>query len=193
MEKLKALKGIIFDLDGTLVQSNLDFYWLRGQVGCPQGTDILYHIDTLGQESREKAHQIVKDHEISDARTAIWIDGAEPFVKTLKQANFPMAIVTRNCRQATNIKLKNNQVPIEYVLTREDGPAKPNPTTLNMIQRRWQIPASQLAYVGDYLYDVEAAISAGMIACLYAPEEIPSYAGRADFVFSDFGELADAL
>lgn len=193
MKKLNAIKGIIFDLDGTLVQSNLDFQYLRDQVGCPQGTDILEYIDSLEQNDREKAHRVVKDYEMSDAQQASWIEGAQSLVLTLSKNDFPMAIVTRNCRQATRLKLQNNEVPIDFVLTREDGPAKPDPTSLMMIQAQWQVAAEDLAYVGDYLYDVEAAIHAGMIACLYAPEEKPHYAAKADFVFSHFQELADAL
>lgn len=193
MHKLKAVKGIIFDLDGTLLHSALDFAWLRQQLGCPHGEDILVHIDTLEEEHQRHAHQLVKQHEIEDAFNAKWIEGAQGFVTKLLASGVPTAIVTRNCREATKIKLTNNNVPIDMVITREDGPAKPDPATLLTIQKKWQVPSSQLAYIGDYLYDVQAAINAGMVSCLFAPKSLPDYANLADVVFTDYKELAELL
>ena len=193
MQKFKAVKGIIFDLDGTLLHSDLDFAWLRQQLGCPHGEDILTHINTLEGEHQRQANQLVKQHEIDDALNAKWIDGAQGFVTKLLASGMPTAIVTRNCREATNIKLTNNNVPIDMVITREDGPAKPDPATLLSIQKQWQMPSSQLAYIGDYLYDVQAAINAGMVSCLFAPQTLPDYAELADIVFADYEELAEML
>ena len=73
-----------------------------------------------------------------------------------------MAIVTRNCREATAIKLANNAIPIDIVLTREDAPAKPDPTALLMVARQWQLNAEDCLYVGDFIYDQLAAENAGM-------------------------------
>lgn len=193
MEKLKNVKGIIFDLDGTLLHSYLDFKWLRQQLDCPDGIDLLTHIETLDEQAQLRAIDIVKQHEIEDAEKSVWIDGASEFVDKLVASGMPTAIVTRNCREATKIKLSNNSVPIETVITREDGPAKPDPTTLIGLGRKWQIPSTELAYIGDYLYDIQAAMRADMIACLFAPAGLPDYAHLADVVFSDYKELANIL
>ena len=163
MIEINNARGVIFDLDGTLVSSTLDFALIRQQIGCPENTDLLSFIDAMPIESeRDQAAQIVLQHELDDARNATWLSGAREFVSRLVQQQLPMAIVTRNCIQATAIKLHNNQVPIDLVITREDAPAKPQPDALLMVAQEWQLPPEQLLYVGDYVYDELAAQNAGM-------------------------------
>ena len=83
-------------------------------------------------------------------------------VDAVIKADLPVAIVTRNCKQATALKISNNQIPISTVLTRECAPAKPDPTALLMIAGQWQIAPAHILYVGDYIYDQQAAENAGM-------------------------------
>lgn len=189
MHKLKEAKAIVFDLDGTLLESNLDFAMLRAVTGCPQGKDILEYVETLSEPDQASANALIKQHEIEDARCASWIKGARGFLNLLMGNKTPVAIVTRNCREAVSIKLENNQVPIQRVVTREDGPAKPDPSTLLLLSKEWKLPPSDIVYIGDYLYDVQAAVNAGMLSGLFAPDGIPYYAHLADFVFSDYVEL----
>lgn len=39
--QIEAIKGVIFDLDGTLVSSELNFSLIKAQVGCPADQDLL--------------------------------------------------------------------------------------------------------------------------------------------------------
>lgn len=166
------VKGVIFDLDDTLVKSSLDFKLLKTHIGCPLNCDILTFIDRLPPEKAHKARQIVYQHEIDDARTSNWLPGASDFVKKALNHGLPLAIVTRNCLDATKIKITTNKIPIDFIITREDAPPKPNPTALNFIAQKWNLDSSKLAYIGDYHYDIEAAHNANMQAWLY------SYSGQ---------------
>ncbi|MBU3023651.1 HAD family hydrolase [Aestuariibacter sp. A3R04] len=160
---LTGIKGVIFDLDGTLVESALDFTKMRAAIGCPPGQDILAFIDTLPTKAQQtQAHNAILQHELNDARTANWLDNGKAMVTRVQQAQLPMAIVTRNCKEATAIKIHNNGIPITTVLTRECAPPKPDPTALLMIAEQWQLPPADLLYVGDYIYDQQAAENAGM-------------------------------
>jgi HAD superfamily hydrolase (TIGR01509 family) len=188
--QVEAIHGVIFDLDGTLVSSDLDFLLIKAQVGCPPEEDLLDHIAQLPSAyMREEAMNIVHQHELLDAQNASILPGVSEAVAALKAKNIPMAIVTRNFDKAAAIKLQNNPLPIDTVLTRSDAPAKPNPSALNAIATLWNINADNLLYVGDYLYDIQAAHNANMRACLYAPEVTPPYADQADYVLHDFFEL----
>ena len=160
---LSGIKGVIFDLDGTLVESSLDFTKMRIDVGCPQDQDILTYVDAIAcNETKANAHNAILQHELDDAQNAKWLPIGKAMVEKVQAHNLPMAIVTRNCRQATSIKLANNNIPIDYVLTREDAPAKPDPTALLMVANTWQLQPEDCLYVGDFIYDQQAAENAGM-------------------------------
>ena len=165
--QVEAIQGVIFDLDGTLVSSELDFSLIKAQIGCPCEQDLLDYIAQLPSPyMREEAMNIVHQHELQDAQFATILPGVTEAVNALKVKNIPMAIVTRNFDKAAAIKLQNNPLPIETVLTRSDAPAKPDPSALNAIATLWNINASNLLYVGDFLYDIQAAHNANMRACL---------------------------
>ncbi|MFT5277514.1 MAG: HAD superfamily hydrolase (TIGR01509 family) [Glaciecola sp.] len=162
------MKGIIFDLDDTLVKTNLDFGAIKHDIACPSNEDILTFIGNIACPSmKSRAHNTVLEHELHDALTSTWLPGAQEFVQAAIQQDLPLAIVTRNCREATNIKIKNNEISIKQVITREDAPAKPDPTALLKIAAQWDIDVKHIAYVGDYIYDIQAAHNAEMQAWLY--------------------------
>ncbi len=166
--QFSKVKGIIFDLDDTLVTTNLDFAAIKRAIGCPKSADILTFIQNLACEERKAAaNQVVLEHELHDAQTSFWLPGAEAFVALAKLHALPLAIVTRNCRQATAIKLNNNRIGIDHVITREDAPPKPDPTALLSIASSWQIKPAEIAYLGDYIYDIQAAHNAEMQAWWY--------------------------
>jgi HAD superfamily hydrolase (TIGR01509 family) len=188
--QVEAIHGVIFDLDGTLVSSELDFSLIKAQIGCPDNEDLLDFIAQLPSPyMREEAMNIVHQHELLDAQHATLLPGVSEAIALLNERNIPMAIVTRNFDKAAALKLKNNPLPISTVLTRSDAPAKPDPSALNAIATLWNISQDNLLYVGDYLYDIQAAHNANMRACLYAPNETPPYADQADYVLHDFYDL----
>ncbi|WP_018982435.1 HAD family hydrolase [Salinimonas chungwhensis] len=155
--------GVIFDLDGTLVESSLDFTQIRKEIGCPAEVDILTFIDEISDETlRNKAAAFVIEQELSDARGARWLSNGKALVEASREQGVPMAIVTRNSRPATRIKIQTNQIPIAKILTREDAPPKPDPTALLNIAAEWGFCPSRCLYVGDFEYDRIAAERAGM-------------------------------
>ena len=151
---LTGVKGVIFDLDGTLVESSLNFTKMRDDVGCPHDQDILTFVDALScVRTKANAHNAILRHELEDAQNAKWLEIGKAMVEKVQAHNLPMAIV---------IKVANNGIPIDYVLTREDAPAKPDPTALLMVANTWQLQPEDCLYVGDFIYDQQAAENAGM-------------------------------
>jgi len=160
---LRDIEGVIFDLDGTLVESELDFSAMRKHLGCPPGTDVLTFIESLPDaRDRQQAHDYIVEQELADAQQARWLEQGKQILETALLQSLPVAIVTRNCRQASRIKIENNNIPVQLVLTREDAPAKPDPTALLQVARQWGIAPEKCMYVGDFLYDEQAAKRAGM-------------------------------
>ncbi len=161
------VRGIIFDLDDTLVHANLDFAAIKREISCPGEADILEFVSSLAEGERQAAEQVILDHELKDAECSRLINGAFEFILEAQKSDLPLAIVTRNCRAASNIKINSHKLPIDLVFTREDAAAKPDPDALLQIAKIWQLPVGDLAYIGDYKYDIEAAHNANMQAWLF--------------------------
>jgi len=163
---VKELRGVIFDLDGTLVSSRLDFPAIKREIGCPQDTDVLVFLKALPEDTRREAMQVIHRHELLDAQCCDWMPGARAFVEACIEHNMPMAIVTRNSHRSSRVKIERNAIPIDRIVTREDSKPKPDPTALLQIAHDFGLPPHDMLMVGDYRYDLEAGRNANMKSCL---------------------------
>ncbi|WP_245807622.1 HAD family hydrolase [Cognaticolwellia beringensis] len=190
---MNTLLGVIFDLDNTLVSSTLNFQQIRADLGCDNDIDLLDFVDALPEEQRIIANNLVVKYEINDALNAKNLLGTEELLALLAQLDIPCAIVTRNCREAALIKIKNNNLNIELLFTRADHKAKPAPDALLHLSALWQIKPENLLYVGDYLYDLQAAKNANTMSCLVTHGDTLEYASLANIVVNELTELSDVI
>ncbi|WMS86863.1 HAD family hydrolase [Pleionea litopenaei] len=187
------LKGFIFDLYGTLVESKLNFSAIKAELGCPAEQDLIDFMKQLPPSQRNLAEKTVEEYEWQDALDSRIIPGVREFLSWLQQHNIACALVTRNSRRATEHKLKSNNLSFDIVLTRECAPPKPNPDALLSILRQWQVSANEVAYVGDYRYDIEAAHNAQMLAFFFGSLPFPDYARQAQLSFACWHKLPEQL
>ena len=190
---LKNVRGFIFDLDGTLVTSSLDFTLIKAEIECPDHEDVLTYIKHLSDEQRVWAMDIVHRHEREDAESCEWIAGAEDFIEACRVRDIPMAILTRNSAFSSQIKIERNQIPISYLVTRECSKPKPDPTALYDIANRFELPTQHMMMVGDYRYDLEAGRNADMPTCLINFDQLPDYAELADVAFPHFSMFHQSM
>lgn len=192
--QLQHIKAVVFDLDGTLVDSALNFAAICDDIGWPHGTPLL---ETLARVTdlteRGRIEQIICQHELQGARQACWMPGAEECLQALIKADIPLALLTRNMRAATQLTIERLQIPIQRVLTREDCAAKPDPAGLLQFAAQLQLPVQQMIYVGDYIFDIQTAANAGMASCLYLNPHNQHFAAQANWSFNHFNQLSAAL
>ena len=191
----KLIKGVIFDLDGTLIDSQLNFDQMRNDLGIKDNMPVLEFIEQhKDQEFQKWAHQVVLDHEMKGAKNSVWINGALNFIEEVQNNDLPTAILTRNCRQAVDIMIEKHRIPIESVLTREDCLPKPNPAGLIQIYKEWKLKAQEILYVGDFYFDLETARRANTLFALYVnSQQQPDFAQEADYVFNNYSDLAKKI
>jgi phosphoglycolate phosphatase len=184
-----SVRGVIFDLDGTLVDSGLDFPQIRRDMGLPESEPILEALAAIPPGERlEHCLRILDRHEQEAAERATVMPGVRDLLAALDARNVPQAVLTRNSRSSTNRVLTRLGLNFACVLTRDDVPPKPDPAGLLQICSLWNTPVAEVLFVGDYLYDIHCGRNAGMRTILFAPKGAPHYSSLADFCVSDFVE-----
>lgn len=185
------LRGVIFDLDGTLVDSGLDFPAIRREMGLKEGTPILEGLaEVLPGAHLDHCLRVLDRHEAEAAERATLMPGARELLDSLTSRGIPQAVLTRNSRTCAHRVLKRLDVSLSCVLTREDAPPKPDPCGLLTICAMWNASVSDVVLMGDYLHDINCGRNAGMRTILYAPKGAPYYSHLADFCVSSFADAA---
>lgn len=189
-----SIKAIVFDLDNTLVSSNMDFKWLREQIGCPLDSDLLSFVDTLKcPVETEQANAMILQHELDDAQHSTPMPGCMKLLDFINANQLQTAIITRNCEQAAKQKVAHNQLDISRIISREHYPPKPAPDSLIALAKEWSLRAHQILYVGDYLYDLQAAYNANMPSCLVTHGQRAQFADHASLVVEYLDDIIDAI
>jgi len=188
--------GIIFDMDGTLVDSGLDFAAMRCEMGLPDGEPLLEAIAELPDAQARRCWQILERHESEGADRATLIEGVSEFLAELHRRRWPTAVLTRNSREMTAATLRRFGLRFDTVMTRDDGPIKPDPASIHAICAKWNLHPNQAVMIGDYRFDIEAGRRAGTRTVLYTkgrdPADIP-YAAGADYVLRSFFDYRELL
>lgn len=171
------LRGVVFDMDGTLTKPNLDFAEMYGRCGVPMEKDLLAEIALMSVEQRAAAESVIEEMEAEGRRTLELMPGAVQLASFLQRNEVPMAIVTRNSaatlehfysalwepaglRAFSPAISRDGEVvlpgggasssAVDAALPVELQP-KPHPAALIAIARRWEValPSESLLMVGD--------------------------------------------
>ncbi len=186
----RRFAAVLFDLDGTLADTALDFTAIRADIGVPEGIGILeYLADMEDAAHAERGRQRLHAFEMRGALAAQWIDGAEALLQRLASAGVPTGILTRNSLAAVAATRRVLALPVDCILTREDCSPKPDPQGLLMLSQRLNVAPRDCVYVGDFVYDLQAASNAGMAACLLRNAGNGRFAEQADLVIDHLSEL----
>jgi HAD superfamily hydrolase (TIGR01509 family) len=184
-----TVRGVVYDLDGTLVDSGLDFPAMRREMALPEGVPILEALAEIPPGERlDACLRVLARHEDEGAERATLMAGAGELVAHVASQNIPQAIFTRNSRRCATRMLKRVGLEFPWVVCREDGPPKPHPAGLLKLCEVWKANPADVLFVGDYLHDINAGRAAGVRTVLFASGELPHYAPLADFCISSFDE-----
>ena len=169
---MSRITFLIFDLDDTLIHSNIDYATMKKRITnlfepneLPQSNLTIKEMLERFQNNPSilrKAYDIIESMESVSATQAEPILYAEQIPGFLKEVNLRSAILTNNSRSSVSRYLQNNKFNylhnIGPIITRDDISAmKPDPAGLNYILDKFQLKPSEVLFVGDSFIDAEAA------------------------------------
>jgi HAD superfamily hydrolase (TIGR01509 family) len=181
---LKDIKGAIFDMDGTLIDSmwvwdKIDVDYLKTK-GFDLPSDLrkaiehltmretaLYFKERFGiQDTIEEIYAKWNDMAFYEYSTTIRLkDGAKEYLNFLKNKNIKLAIATSNSRLLAEAALKNNDI-YEYfdaIITGDDiMVSKASPDIYILAAEKIGLSPRECAVYEDILIAIKSAKSAGM-------------------------------
>jgi phosphoglycolate phosphatase len=209
---LRAPRALVFDLDGTLVDSRLDIaaacnhaLVASGRRALPEATIAGFVGDgatmllarAFGEDadSRAVAEALPAFHGYYAAHAAVhtrWMRGAVELLEAL--APTPLALATNKPRQATLALLAALAATSRFgsIYCGGDGPLKPAPEAILRALAPLGVPARDAWVIGDGLQDVGAARASGAscVAVLGGfTEEGRLRAAGADVVVGSLAEV----
>lgn len=185
---LGPLLGIVFDLDGTLIDSSHDYLRMRREViriaearGVMPGhlsaretiPKILENaLSELSLAGVSEGDRFRFEGEVNDAIDKIELEalprtkprpGAVPLLRTLTERGYRLAILTRSSEAFCRAALQRTGLREFFpnLRTRSSpGPAKPSPESLLLLLKEMGVALDRAVYVGDHPFDGECATRA---------------------------------
>jgi N-acetyl-D-muramate 6-phosphate phosphatase len=212
----QKIRAVIFDLDGTLLDTAPDFVLvvnkLRQEYELPAlDADAIRKQVSNGARALVKlAFQLNEDHPEFEIRRLRLLDlylqhiadytrpfvGIESLIKTLEQHNIVWGIATNKPARYTNplIQALNMQpAPVSVICPDHVARAKPDPESLFLISQQLNCSPEEIIYVGDHLRDIECGKSAGCITIAaaygYIDEEDSAENWQADHLVNSAEDI----
>lgn len=173
------IKGIVFDLDGTLVDSlsttfdafNHGISQHGGRLHTPH--EIMAHFGTgetqifaklVGREKADQAYETFRAYVDQNIHRVPLHPGAGELLERLKSQGVPISIFTGRSWDTTELILTHHGLLDRFVTVVADdhvGHSKPSPEGLHLALSRMKLEPGQVLFVGDSAMDIRAAHSAG--------------------------------
>jgi phosphoglycolate phosphatase len=182
-----ARRGVLFDLDGTLLDTIDDIVEALNEsltlLGCPthpaaacrmfvgEGVERLLARALPGErQDRETILRGVRLFDEAYARswnrhTRVY-DGIPELLDGLSSRRIPMAVLSNKPHRFTRMAVGHFLGRWEFDPVQgaaDDVPRKPDPTGALSVARRMGLPSGEMVYLGDSSVDMRTAIGAGML------------------------------
>lgn len=186
------IKAVIFDLDGTLKEFNLDIRGCRTKIiklltqrGFSRSLfslnesafDMLKKVkkSPITEDGKKRdfakikdmVFSVVEEFELEAARTAKIFEDIPETLKALRDMKLKIALCTISSEKTTNYILKRFHLEqfFDAVITRESVfEVKPHPTHLEAALDALKVRSQEAVLVGDSVKDIECAVQLNVLA-----------------------------
>jgi HAD superfamily hydrolase (TIGR01549 family) len=185
---LQDLEACVFDMDGTIIDSDYDWQAIRSALGL-SGVSILDDLNNLMGEEKEtkwaKLHQIERDATL----LACVKPGASDLLSLLASRGIKTALVTNNSAENVAYLLEKFGLAFDTIITRDSGLYKPSGAPITEAVRRLGVSLDRTLCVGDSAYDIMACRDAGCRWVCILFDETARFSPLADLDFPDIEGL----
>jgi phosphoglycolate phosphatase len=181
---MESIEAVIFDMDGTLVNSVYDWPEIRRRLGVT-GASIIDDLNALEEPDRTRRWAELEDIEAEATSRATMHEGARDLLALLTDHSLPAALVTNNSAANTRRLLDRFSFDFEVVVTRDSGLWKPSGAPITEAARRLGVAPERCLGVGDSHYDNMAAREAGLGRICVLHDGSGRRDGEIDLEFDD--------
>ncbi len=204
--------GVLFDIDGTLVDTNYlhAVSWADAFRSCGYdvATSQLHHL--IGQGSDRLVSSVLgaDDRAVSEAHSDFYrphlhhlraFTGAADLIRKVKATGATVVLATSASKADAQylVEAIDAADAVDVVITNDDvDTSKPDPDIVDAALRSGDLDAANCVFVGDSVWDVEAAERAGLSCiCVLTGgiDECALRAAGAAEIYPDVATLADRL
>lgn len=157
------LEAALFDMDGTLVSSELDFEAIHREAGIESGLPILEHMETADEAEAMRITRVLEEHEERAAEKCLLADGVKEVFAELERLGVKRCILTRNSRKSAATAVRRHGLHVDAVVAREDAPPKPSPEPVYLACGKLGASPARSMVIGDYKFDIQSGKNAGAL------------------------------
>lgn len=192
---LRAIRGVLFDMDDTLVTSTLDFALMRSRLGILPTQDIIKTMRSWTGAKREEAEQIVRELEDAAKASAAPHAGAHDVLAFLASRKIPTAIITRNNADPLNHVIAAHFAahPFSPLLHRDSCAPKPHPEGFLLAASEWGVDPRDCMIVGDHGDDLRCGKDGGGVSVLVRRGHNEKFEKDADIVVNSLDEIVELI
>jgi len=191
------IKGIIFDLDGTLVRLPIRYEIIFKKLQNLFNTQDEFKplIPTILEKANndtkllQQAFDLICEEEILAANNFEVIDGATDVLNYFKKRNYSLSLVTMQCMKAAKLVLDKMQISELFfsIITRDDSNQRP--IQIKKSVEILSLTPEKVMVIGDRIHDVKSAKQVGCSAILFNKDKLHSF--EECQVISELSELAE--
>ena len=186
------IKGIIFDMDGTVVDVHYDWKKIKQELQTG-GEPILSYLQNLEEPERSAKWMILERYEAEATAKATLKEGMGKFLNFLREKTVKTALVTNNSRRNVDFLLDKFNLSFDLVISREEGLWKPSGAPFLRVLEKFGIQREECCVIGDSLFDAKAAEDAGIKRIfIMANEQRENVSFGTEAVFT-VGELQEKI
>ncbi|MCP4176494.1 MAG: HAD family hydrolase [bacterium] len=185
------IKGVVFDMDGTITVPVIDFAKLREELNVDSKWDLLKDLNLLTDSEKKKHLSVIHKYEKEAIDNIKLQEGVVKSISMLKSRGIKLAVLTRNSMENTEHVLDIMGIDFDTVITREFPHVKPEPEPIYYLSKEWNLKKEHLMIIGDNKDDILCGKNAGIKTCLYSQDSSGTSRinAMADYIVSNYEEF----